>query len=84
MKSELTCDGITTSLELTQHLIKVTVSDGDGASAASSAGIFVQEQNDYPPTANAGEDVIVRLPANKVQFSCSDDRTFYILLPNAF
>ena len=45
---------------------KVTVSDGDGASDTSLATIYVQEQNDYPPTANAGEDVIVRLPINKV------------------
>ena len=44
----------------------MTVSDEDGASATSSAGIYVQEQNDYPPTANAGSDIIVRLPTNKV------------------
>ena len=42
------------------------MSDEEGASASSSAGIYVQEQNDYPPTANAGEDVIVRLPTNMV------------------
>ena len=45
----------------------MTVSDEDGASATSSAGIYVQEQNDYPPTANAGSDIIVRLPTNKVR-----------------
>ena len=54
----------------------MAVSDEDGASASNSAIIYVQEQNDYPPTANAGEDVIVRLPQNKVTLNgnqSSDD-----------
>ena len=44
----------------------MTVTDKDQASASALATIMVIEEPDYPPTANAGEDLIIYLPKNKV------------------
>jgi hypothetical protein len=47
------------------------VTDEDGLSDSSVANITVQEMSDYPPTANAGEDVILHLPVNSVTLNGS-------------
>jgi hypothetical protein len=36
------------------YVVKVTVTDADGASDSAEATIIVQPEKDYPPTANAG------------------------------
>ena len=40
----------------------------------------VEEEQDYPPTANAGEDIIIHLPKNEVTLhgnGSSDDHGMY-------
>ena len=46
--------------------VKVTVTDKDGAKDEGTAEIDVAQEIDYPPTANAGEDVIIYLPTTEV------------------
>ncbi|XP_059086582.1 dyslexia-associated protein KIAA0319-like protein [Tigriopus californicus] len=49
------------------YIIQVTVTDGDGAkSVVAEATIDVVPETDYPPTANAGEDIILYLPQREV------------------
>ena len=48
------------------YTVKVTVTDKDQASDSALATIMVIPEPDYPPTANAGEDLIIYLPKNKV------------------
>lgn len=48
------------------YTIKVTVTDSDGAFDSAMAKLQVIEEKDYPPSANAGEDVIIYLPNNEV------------------
>ncbi len=55
-----------TDLIAGNYTVKVTVSDEEGASDERLATIVVHEMNDYPPTANAGEDLIIHLPQNEV------------------
>ncbi|RWS27474.1 dyslexia-associated protein KIAA0319-like protein [Leptotrombidium deliense] len=45
---------------------QLTVIDSDGASSSAVANITVFKETDYPPTANAGADVIIHLPVNEV------------------
>ena len=51
---------------LGNYTVKVTVTDKDQTSDSALATIMVIEEPDYPPTANAGEDLIIYLPKNKV------------------
>ena len=37
-----------------------------GGTNFADAILQVQEEQDYPPTANAGEDIIIHLPNNQV------------------
>ena len=37
-----------------------------GGTSFADAILQVQEEQDYPPTANAGEDIIIHLPNNQV------------------
>jgi len=48
------------------YTITVTITDPDGASDSAIATLQVIEEKDYPPSANAGEDVVVYLPNNQV------------------
>ena len=48
------------------YTVKVTVTDKDQAVDSATAKIMVIEEPDYPPTANAGEDLIIFLPKNQV------------------
>ncbi len=48
------------------YTLKVTVVDKDGASDSTQAKLVVNEETDYPPIANAGEDVILYLPKNEI------------------
>ena len=43
------------------------MTDKDGASDSAIAEIDVEPEKDYPPTANAGEDIIIYLPQTQVQ-----------------
>ena len=54
------------SLIAGNYTIKVTVTDAEGASDSTEAFINVEPEKDYPPTANAGEDIIIYLPQNEV------------------
>ncbi|TRY71683.1 hypothetical protein TCAL_16200 [Tigriopus californicus] len=68
------------------YIIQVTVTDGDGAkSVVAEATIDVVPETDYPPTANAGEDIILYLPQREVtdakgQFS-QDEVNVYVKAP---
>ena len=48
------------------YTVKVTVTDKDKVSDSALAKVMVIEEPDYPPTANAGEDLIIYLPNNQV------------------
>ena len=48
------------------YVIKLKVTDKDGATDTGTASLEVMEEKDYPPTANAGEDIILYLPTNEV------------------
>ena len=48
------------------YTVKVTVTDKDQAVDSATAKIMVIEEPDYPPTANAGEDLVIFLPKNQV------------------
>jgi hypothetical protein len=43
------------------------VTDAEGASDEATASIVVEEEKDYPPTANAGEDIIIYLPTTEAR-----------------
>ncbi|KAG8239891.1 hypothetical protein J437_LFUL019482, partial [Ladona fulva] len=44
----------------------MTVVDSDGAESSAVGKVKVVKERDYPPEANAGQDVIVYLPHNAV------------------
>ncbi|CAB4064179.1 unnamed protein product [Lepeophtheirus salmonis] len=46
--------------------IRLTVTDSDGVSDSTNSTLLVLPQKDYPPTANAGEDIIIYLPQDNV------------------
>ncbi|CAH1773920.1 unnamed protein product [Owenia fusiformis] len=48
------------------YKFKLTVTDTDGASNSTVAELTVIKETDYPPKANAGSNVIISLPHNKV------------------
>jgi len=48
------------------YTIKLTVKDAEGLIDTTTSSLTVLKENDYPPTAIAGEDKIVFLPQNKV------------------
>lgn len=58
------------------YTFKLTVTDTDKATNSSTATISVLKYTDYPPEANAGQDVILYLPHNKITLNgnlSSDD-----------
>lgn len=48
------------------YQFKLTVIDADHAENSTVANVTVLKEKDYPPTANAGADVILKLPKNEV------------------
>lgn len=48
------------------YTVKLTVTDKDGDSNSTLAYVDVIKETDYPPIANAGEDIIIHLPQNEV------------------
>lgn len=48
------------------YTFKLTVTDTDKATNTSTANVTVLKVTDYPPEANAGQDVIIYLPHNKL------------------
>ncbi|XP_071480902.1 dyslexia-associated protein KIAA0319-like protein [Diadema antillarum] len=53
-----------TDLKPGVYLIRLTVTDYDGASNSTIANVTVKEEEDYKPHANAGPDVEIKLPVN--------------------
>lgn len=62
----------TSTLQLTNltlpgsYTFKLTVTDSDNISNSTTANITVLKATDYPPSANAGQPVILYLPQNSV------------------
>ncbi|KAF5285922.1 hypothetical protein FQA39_LY04383 [Lamprigera yunnana] len=51
------------------YTFKLTVTDTDKVTTSSTANITVLKVTDYPPEANAGEDVIIYLPHNEIMLN---------------
>ncbi|KAK6629603.1 hypothetical protein RUM43_003420 [Polyplax serrata] len=59
------------------YTFKLTVEDSNHVTNSTTGNITVVKETDYPPEANAGNDVIVYLPANNITLNGSmsaDDR----------
>nr|CAD7198983.1 unnamed protein product [Timema douglasi] len=59
------------------YTFKLTVEDSDHATNFTTANITVLKVTDYPPEANAGQDIIVYLPKNNLTLNgnlSTDDR----------
>lgn len=59
------------------YTFKLTVEDSDHATNSTKANITVLKVTDYPPSANAGQDVIIYLPQNTLVLNgnlSTDDR----------
>lgn len=57
--------------------LRLTVEDSDHVTNSTSANITVLKVTDYPPSANAGQDVIIYLPQNTLTLNgnlSTDDR----------
>lgn len=48
------------------YKFKLTIKDSDGVLNSTIANLTVLKEMDYPPTANAGPDVIINIPQNSV------------------
>ena len=48
------------------YIRRLTVTDSDGAQNVSYVNLTVVPERDYPPLANAGSDIIVKLPNSEV------------------
>ena len=58
-------------------LTRLTVTDEQKATSSSDVTVTVLPEQDYPPTANAGDPVLIHLPNNEVTLSgkkSSDDK----------
>ena len=47
-------------------LFRLTVTDSDGEQTVAFVHLKVEPERDYPPTANAGSDVVLKLPNSEV------------------
>jgi hypothetical protein len=59
------------NLKLGSYLFKLTVTDNEGLSSVANVNINVKPVVDYPPTANAGESLLIHLPHNEVTLDAS-------------
>lgn len=50
------------------------MTDSDGAVGVAHANVTVQAEPDYPPTANAGESVLIHMPHNQVTLDASKSK----------
>ncbi|CAG0918755.1 unnamed protein product, partial [Notodromas monacha] len=57
------------------YTLKLTVTDSDGATNSTLAYVRVEKEIDYPPVANAGEDIVVYLPVSSVVLNGSKGTT---------
>lgn len=48
------------------YTFKLTVEDGEHTKNSTTANITVIKETDYPPTANAGKDIVIYLPQTEV------------------
>ena len=48
------------------YKLRLTVTDTDGLKDATEATVTVKKETDYPPKANAGRDMMIRLPLETV------------------
>lgn len=48
------------------YKFRLTVTDSNGLTDQTIASVTVKKETDYPPKANAGSDVVIRLPDNEV------------------
>ena len=58
-------------------MFRLTVSDSDGDTNSTLVGLKVIPEPDYPPHANAGDNVILKLPNSEVVLNgnrSSDDK----------
>lgn len=65
------------ALTSTKFVTRLTVKDVHGASNTAQAWVTVIKETDYPPEANAGQDVIIYLPQNALTLNgnqSKDDR----------
>ncbi|XP_071955352.1 dyslexia-associated protein KIAA0319-like protein isoform X2 [Antedon mediterranea] len=53
-------------LQVGIYIIKLTVTDSDGLEDSALANVTVKQEVDYPPKANAGSDIVIKLPKNEV------------------
>ncbi|XP_033112525.1 dyslexia-associated protein KIAA0319 homolog isoform X2 [Anneissia japonica] len=53
-------------LQVGIYIIMLTVTDSDGLEDFAVANITVKQEIDYPPQANAGSDIVIKLPKNEV------------------
>lgn len=56
---------------------RLTIEDSDHATNSTTATITVLKVTDYPPEANAGQDIIIYLPHNNITLNgnlSTDDR----------
>ena len=56
---------------------RLTLTDEDGAKTMAFVNVTVEPEQDYPPTANAGYNQLIRLPKNEVIINgsqSSDDK----------
>ncbi|XP_012263450.2 dyslexia-associated protein KIAA0319-like protein [Athalia rosae] len=59
------------------YTFKLTVEDSDHVTNFTTANITVLKEIDYPPSANAGQDIIIHLPQNTITLNgnlSTDDR----------
>lgn len=74
MRSNLTSLSLWLTLYIINYVLitfRLTVEDSDHAKNSTTANITVLKVPDYPPVANAGQDVILYLPHNFVTLNGS-------------
>lgn len=54
-----------------RYVFNLTVTDSRNATNSTTASVTVLKEADYPPTANAGPDIVVYLPTNSVTLNGS-------------
>ena len=62
-------------------LLRLTVTDQDGAQSATFVNVTVSPELDYPPTANAGNPILIHLPKDDVYLygnRSTDDKVWWV------